>query len=80
MTWLLDKLVDWWMSRCRHHGDDVAADLLEGGGADEVSWCRRCGSVSLNHGEFRRPRPLWAEPYNTAQMLADAKRDEQAAE
>ena len=60
MTWLLDRIVDWWMARCSHPGDDTAADILEGAldGLD-VRWCHRCGAHKFNEGEWRRPRPLW---------------------
>ncbi len=57
---ILDRIVDWWMSRCAHPGDDVAADILDGAipGYD-TRWCRRCGSYKFNEGDWRRPRPLW---------------------
>ena len=63
----LDMIVEWWLRRCPHHGDHVAADILEGSLADgRVRYCRRCGAVSIAYGnpqislsEWRRPRPRW---------------------
>jgi hypothetical protein len=68
----LDRIVDWWMSRCQHDGADVAADILEGDWMHHsVQYCRRCGAVRVKnhrpgarermHSEWRRPRPLWCE-------------------
>lgn len=80
---LLDRLVDWWMARCPHNSDDVAFDILEGamdglGSGEAVSLCRRCGAIRFvfagKPGAWRRPRPMWAEPYNTRSMIADAKK------
>jgi hypothetical protein len=57
---LIDWLVDRWMQSCLHDGSHVMADLLEGGGNDEIKYCRRCGAVRLAYSsEWRRPRPLW---------------------
>lgn len=71
MMKVLDRLVDWWMRRCRHADVNVAADILEGGwDTGRVAYCRRCGAVSIRYdmlgkmsvGEWRRPRPLWHSP------------------
>jgi len=67
MNRLLDHLIDWWMRRCPHDDQHVAADILEGGwDRGRVKYCRRCGSVQvaydghpMNISEWRRPRPLW---------------------
>ena len=68
MVWLLDRIVDWWMARCPHPGEDVAFDILEGdldglGSGKAVSLCKRCGATRFvfagRPGEWRRPRPLW---------------------
>jgi hypothetical protein len=57
---LLDNLVDWWLKRCPHAGQNVAADILEGGSDVAVKYCRRCGAVRPEYSsEWRRPRPLW---------------------
>lgn len=64
---IFDAIVDWWLRhRCEHHGDHVAADILDGSLADgRVAYCRRCGAVSVVYyasnslGEWRRPRPRW---------------------
>ena len=66
--WLLDHIVDWWMSRCAHPSEGVAADILEGEGKSELQlrWCRRCGAYgwaspdrAVHDWNWRRPRPLW---------------------
>lgn len=66
---MLDWLVDLWLRRCRHHGGNVAADIIEADSpALSVAYCRRCGAVQIRYmvgstvvrcGEWRRPRPLW---------------------
>lgn len=46
LRWLADQILSWLQARCRHPGDMVAVDILEGcGHGVEVSYCRRCGSV-----------------------------------
>jgi len=56
----IDSLIDRWLRACPHDGNDVAADILEGGGAVAVKYCRRCGAVRPEYSsEWRRPRPLW---------------------
>lgn len=59
----LDKIVDWWLRRCEHHEQHVAADILAGSGRKSnvsVSYCCRCGAVRPNYSdEWDRPRPLW---------------------
>ena len=72
MSWLFDKFAEWWLSRCTHPDDDVAADILEGAiSGYEVRWCRRCGAHKFNEGGWRRPRPMWCEPYNSVAMRRD---------
>lgn len=57
----LDYIVDWWLQRCPHDSDDIAADILEGGANGiEVKYCRRCGAVRPSYtSTWRRARPLW---------------------
>lgn len=84
MTRLLDRLLDWLLARCEH--DDVTADITEGAlahpsgssGMHSLQWCRRCGAYRFAgdaqyKSEWRRPRPLWCEPYNTESMRRDAR-------
>lgn len=71
---LLDRLLDWLLSRCPHNPDHVTADLAESASPDtQLQWCQRCGAVRwvrgynlgglpLPHVGWRRPRPLWCEP------------------
>lgn len=64
---MFDRLIDWWMGRCKHAPENVAADLLEGDwDRGRVCYCRRCGAVQIRYdihpmtvSEWRRPRPLW---------------------
>jgi hypothetical protein len=57
---IIDRIVDWWLKKCPHRDDHVAADILEGGGGVEVEYCRRCGAVRPAYSsEWRRARPLW---------------------
>jgi hypothetical protein len=44
---IIDYFVDWWLTRCPHDGQNVAADLLEGSGNVRVKYCRRCGAVHV---------------------------------
>lgn len=71
---LIDRFVEWWLSRCSHEGQHVAYDLLEGGARDiGVSYCRRCGAARVRHGNpfadgplqfgaWRVPKPTWCQP------------------
>lgn len=64
--WILDRMVDWWIQRCRHDSRNVTFDLLERTVEihNRVFHCRRCGAVRLgNSPEWRRPRPLWHPEY-----------------
>ncbi len=72
---LIDWFVDRWMSRCKHNGEHVAFDILEGSGGNiDVGYCRRCGAVRPSYSkEWRRPRPLWfpdeSKPLSIVQRL-----------
>ncbi len=83
---ILDRLLDWLLSRCEHDPRNVTADITEGmldypnGGmsAHGLQWCNRCGAHRFTgdaqyKGAWRRPRPMWCEPYNTEAMIRDAK-------
>lgn len=75
LFWLLDRVVEWWLKRCNHHPDHVAADVLEGSacaflptdGDQQVQHCFRCGAVRSKarcagrwaFSDWYRPRPLW---------------------
>lgn len=61
MSRLIDHIIEWWLKRCPHDGSHVAADILEGTAEQQVKYCRRCGAVRIDRGEWRRPRPLWHE-------------------
>jgi len=70
--WIQDQLLSMLQKRCKHPGEMVAVDILEGCGDYEIAYCNRCGSVSPNlaskplttygreHREWRMPSPnLW---------------------
>lgn len=67
MNALLDKLVAWWLKRCRHAPEYVLADAAEGSAGDnlEIKWCRRCGAMRFaynggaTHTFWRSPEPTW---------------------
>ena len=69
MAKLIDRFVEWWLSRCPHYGADVVADLLEGDVRGlSVPYCRRCGAVCVRASagsvmagktEWRVPKPTW---------------------
>ncbi len=60
-----DAMLTFLQRRCKHPGEMVAVDILEGsGGKCGVSYCRRCGAVrlktSIGTHPWRRPEPnLW---------------------
>ncbi|HEX2679574.1 MAG TPA: hypothetical protein VHM19_23150 [Polyangiales bacterium] len=63
---LIDRFVSWWLHRCKHRGEHVAADIAEGAFAKQdmqVQYCRRCGAVRFHNswGPFpwRTPDPAW---------------------
>lgn len=65
---LIDLFVSWWLHRCKHRGEQVAADIADGDLAKldtQVQYCRRCGAVrfcdgaGLAIGYWRRPEPAW---------------------
>ncbi len=49
MKKLIDRLVEWWMHRCKHNGGSVTADILDGEFWQklEVSHCKRCGAARI---------------------------------
>lgn len=59
---MLAKLVSWWMKRCRHSGENVAADIAEGCFGQPVRYCRRCGAVAIGSAGWRLPEPTWYRP------------------
>jgi hypothetical protein len=73
MLRVIDRLVDWWLRKCKHDSAHVVADVLEGDGANHsVAYCRRCGALQVRYhhdhpdkwmrcrvGRWLRPRPLW---------------------
>lgn len=73
MPKMIRRLEDWLLSvlqrRCAHPSDMVAVDITEGMiDAMEISYCRRCGAVSIGHendGRFADTKRLmspWRVP------------------
>lgn len=48
VTWLTNRVIAWFQSRCDHNGDTVSFDILEGAHEPTiVQWCHRCGAVCV---------------------------------
>lgn len=70
IRWIEDQILTFLQKRCKHPGEMVAADLLEGCGGDMyVSHCRRCGAVRPERGDetptqrkFPRLSAAWRLP------------------
>lgn len=54
IEYLQDLVLRFIQKRCKHPGNMVATDILEGcGNGIAVSYCRRCGAVKTDWDPFR---------------------------
>lgn len=49
IRWIEDQILSFITKRCKHPGEMVAADILQGAGRGfHAEYCRRCGAVKLD--------------------------------
>jgi hypothetical protein len=63
--WIEDQILRMLQRRCKHPGEMVAVDILEGSAEGwQIKYCRRCGAVrpewDFHWTDWRLPEPnLW---------------------